>query len=117
MHACTCVCVCASALVGVWLRALVCLFVLLMFRVCAPCSPPPPHTHTHAHALTHQLQEELRCVLAVVRHGDRTPKQKMKMRVNQVGGWVGGPALHPLPCTPYLDPLPWIFLFSFLIMV
>ena len=26
---------------------------------------------------------ELRCVLAVVRHGDRTPKQKMKMVVNQ----------------------------------
>jgi Histidine phosphatase superfamily (branch 2) len=29
---------------------------------------------------------ELRCVLAVVRHGDRTPKQKMKMTVTQVGG-------------------------------
>lgn len=29
--------------------------------------------------------EELRCVLAVVRHGDRTPKQKMKMKVTQVG--------------------------------
>jgi len=28
-------------------------------------------------------QEELRCVLAVVRHGDRTPKQKMKMKVSQ----------------------------------
>ncbi|KAL3145933.1 hypothetical protein ABBQ38_015296 [Trebouxia sp. C0009 RCD-2024] len=27
--------------------------------------------------------EELRCVLAVVRHGDRTPKQKMKMKVTQ----------------------------------
>ena len=28
--------------------------------------------------------EELRCVLAVVRHGDRTPKQKMKMKITQV---------------------------------
>eukprot|EP00803_Ostreobium_quekettii_P004618 evm.model.scf_439.9 EVM.evm.TU.scf_439.9 scf_439:61654-74618(+) len=27
--------------------------------------------------------EELRCVLAIVRHGDRTPKQKMKMKVSQ----------------------------------
>ena len=24
---------------------------------------------------------ELRCVIAIVRHGDRTPKQKMKMEV------------------------------------
>lgn len=27
---------------------------------------------------------ELRCVLAVIRHGDRTPKQKMKVTVTQV---------------------------------
>ncbi len=25
--------------------------------------------------------EELRCVIAIIRHGDRTPKQKMKMVV------------------------------------
>lgn len=29
-------------------------------------------------------REELRCVLAVIRHGDRTPKQKMKIKVTQV---------------------------------
>ena len=33
--------------------------------------------------------EELRCVLAVVRHGDRTPKQKMKMKITQAR--IAGP--------------------------
>lgn len=43
---------------------------------------PPPHvTHARLHP-----DEELRCVLAVVRHGDRTPKQKMKVKVTQVSG-------------------------------
>ena len=32
----------------------------------------------------HDPQIELRCVLAVIRHGDRTPKQKMKVTVTQV---------------------------------
>lgn len=27
---------------------------------------------------------ELRCVIAIIRHGDRTPKQKMKMEVKHV---------------------------------
>ena len=41
------------------------------------------------------VHEELRGVLAVVRHGDRTPKQKMKMVVTQVG-------LLPQHCDGYL---------------
>ena len=32
-----------------------------------------------------QMDEELRCVVAIVRHGDRTPKQKMKMPVTDPG--------------------------------
>ena len=43
---------------------------------------------------------ELRCVLAVVRHGDRTPKQKMKMVVNQVRDYSPPPPPPPSPA-PY----------------
>jgi len=28
-------------------------------------------------------QEELRCVLAIIRHGDRTPKQKLKLNMSE----------------------------------
>jgi hypothetical protein len=34
-------------------------------------------------ATARRPEGELRCVLAVIRHGDRTPKQKMKMKVTQ----------------------------------
>ena len=43
--------------------------------------------------------EELRCVLAVVRHGDRTPKQKMKMKVTQVRGHSQWPILCSIVST------------------
>lgn len=33
--------------------------------------------------VTASHQEELRCVLAIVRHGDRTPKQKLKVVMNE----------------------------------
>jgi inositol hexakisphosphate/diphosphoinositol-pentakisphosphate kinase len=36
-----------------------------------------------ATAGTNKKQDELRCVIAVIRHGDRTPKQKMKIKVTQ----------------------------------
>lgn len=28
-------------------------------------------------------QEELRCVVAIIRHGDRTPKQKLKVNMSE----------------------------------
>lgn len=41
---------------------------------------------------------ELRCVLAVVRHGDRTPKQKMKVTVTQVRNGQVSPDMAYLQC-------------------
>ncbi|KAG3119844.1 Inositol hexakisphosphate and diphosphoinositol-pentakisphosphate kinase [Phytophthora idaei] len=40
-----------------------------------------PDSITDGNEDTLYQEEELRCVLAVIRHGDRTPKQKMKMNV------------------------------------
>ena len=44
-------------------------------------------------------------MLAVVRHGDRTPKQKMKMKVTQVGSRSavrGGLCMHNVWCSCFL---------------
>lgn len=43
--------------------------------------PPSLLTDNHPNQPVDVQEEELRCVLAVIRHGDRTPKQKMKMHV------------------------------------
>lgn len=46
---------------------------------------------------------ELRCVLAVIRHGDRTPKQKMKVTVTQVrlqGRVTDQPGSDSTACRP-----------------
>ncbi len=48
--------------------------------------PPLPHYSLSlgaAASIASRPEGELRCVLAVIRHGDRTPKQKMKMKVTQ----------------------------------
>lgn len=65
-------------------------FTSPIFRVsdgsfgCELSEPPSLHKE-HQHQIDENdpayHEEELRCVLAVIRHGDRTPKQKMKMNV------------------------------------
>ncbi|KAF0689637.1 Aste57867_18936 [Aphanomyces stellatus] len=52
----------------------------------SPAAPPHQHSRSNSTASQDDLhwlekKEELRAVIAIVRHGDRTPKQKLKMRV------------------------------------
>ena len=70
--------------------------MLTSLRACqAACNRPPgndgPDTVRRGH------YEELRCVLAVIRHGDRTPKQKMKMKVTQAGAPPAAKVADPEP--------------------
>ena len=47
-----------------------------------PDRPSSP-THSVMSELDIPKNEELRCIIAVMRHGDRTPKQKMKFKVSE----------------------------------
>lgn len=48
-----------------------------------PPSPTPSLVSTTDESYIMKRDEELRCIIAVIRHGDRTPKQKMKLKVTE----------------------------------
>lgn len=54
---------------------------LMKYRVPAHVGITPPPAKPVTKKLGNKQAEELRCVIAVIRHADRTPKQKMKMTV------------------------------------
>lgn len=43
----------------------------------------PRQNSSHGKIIESTHEEELRCVLAIVRHGDRTPKQKLKINISE----------------------------------
>lgn len=55
----------------------------LPWKVAEPTQPSGLARQGSAIIGTFGQSEELRCVIAVVRHGDRTPKQKVKLKVTQ----------------------------------
>ncbi|MEQ2160367.1 Inositol hexakisphosphate and diphosphoinositol-pentakisphosphate kinase 1, partial [Goodea atripinnis] len=55
--------------------------VCLAFKFQIPWSVPTEAEDIPIVPTTSGTMMELRCVIAVIRHGDRTPKQKMKMEV------------------------------------
>ncbi|CAM0883363.1 unnamed protein product [Alopecurus aequalis] len=56
----------------------------LPWKITEPAQPPDVvRGHERRTVGTPTQSEELRCVIAVIRHGDRTPKQKVKLKVTQ----------------------------------
>ena len=67
--------ICMYVYVGIYMYCIcVCMYV---------CSPAPSMVSLDSSAgiPVRKSDEELRCVVAIIRHADRTPKQKMKISV------------------------------------
>ncbi|KAH7554028.1 hypothetical protein JRO89_XS12G0098500 [Xanthoceras sorbifolium] len=56
---------------------------ILPWKVNEPVQPSEALTRQGSGLGTFGQSEELRCVIAVMRHGDRTPKQKVKLKVTE----------------------------------
>ncbi|KAH9739916.1 Inositol hexakisphosphate and diphosphoinositol-pentakisphosphate kinase VIP2 [Citrus sinensis] len=56
---------------------------ILPWKVNEPVQPTEGLTRQGSGLGTFGQSEELRCVIAVMRHGDRTPKQKVKLKVTE----------------------------------